>query len=202
MAVMTIREFFPAAADEVAKLVEATDPAALATQTPCSDFDLRALINHFVGTTRALATVGRRNPMDAADPYGSRQDPSTGAWQQELTANLRDLAVVWSDPRAWTGAVDMGGGPSPAIMIGEMAMAEILLHGWDLAQATGQQLSVPAALARELRRSIEQTADLGRAMGAYGPQVPVTAGASEFDRALAASGRDPHWRPVPVTSGA
>ena len=82
----------------------------------------------------------------------------------------------------------------PAPMIGEMALAEMLLHAWDLAAATGQSLVVPDKIGRELRRSIEETAELGRSMGAYGVEVAVRAQASEFERALAASGRDPRWR--------
>jgi hypothetical protein len=78
-------------------------------------------------------------------------------------------------------------------MIGEMAMAEVLLHGWDLARATGQPLSVPDEVGRELRRSIEETAGLGRSMGAYGEEVRVGDERPEFERALGASGRDPGW---------
>jgi uncharacterized protein (TIGR03086 family) len=89
----------------------------------------------------------------------------------------------------------MGGQAMPAPMIGEMALAEMLLHGWDLARATGQQLVLSDEIGRELRRSIEETAELGRAMGAYGDEVGVPAQATEFERALAASGRDPRWRP-------
>lgn len=199
---MNIAEYFPVAADEVTRVVNAADPSRGAAPTPCTEFDLRALVNHFVGTTAALAKVARRQALDPQDPYGSRRDPSKGDWQRELASNIGDLAAAWSTPQAWDGTVDMGGGESPATMIGEMALAEILLHGWDLARATGQQLTVPDVVATELLRSIEETAELGRQMGAYGPQVEVAENAGAFDRALAAAGRDPAWRASMSTSGA
>jgi len=190
---MSIREFFAAAADEVVTVVKGVDPDDLARPTPCTDFDLRQLVNHFIGTTGALGRVGRREALDPDDPYGSRRDPSQGDWQHELTTNLEAVARVWAQPEAWEGTVEMGGPAMPAPMIGEMAMAEVLLHGWDLARATGQPLSVPDEVGRELRRSIEETAELGRSMGAYGEEVRVGDERPEFERALGASGRDPGW---------
>ena len=190
---MTIQEFFPEAAQEVVGVVKRARSDDLSVPTPCTDFDLKTLVNHFVGTTAALTRVGLRTPLDADDPYGSGQDPSKGDWPTQLSSNVEGLARAWSDPQAWEGAVDMGGMEMPATMVGEMAMAEILLHGWDLARATGQQLTIPDDAALELRRSIEETAELGRKMGAYGDEVRVAHDATEFDRALGASGRDPSW---------
>jgi uncharacterized protein (TIGR03086 family) len=191
---MSIRTYLATAAEDVARVVEGADRADLAGPTPCTDFDLRALVNHYVGTTQALARVGQRTPLDPDDPYGSKHDVSRGDWQHQLGTSLRALAEAWSSPAAWEGTVDMGGQAMPAPMIGEMALAEMLLHGWDLASATGQSLVVPDEIGRELRRSIEETAELGRSMGAYGDEVTTGADASEFERALAASGRDPGWR--------
>jgi len=192
---MSIRELIPTAAAEVIDVVEGADPTDLTRPTPCTDFDLRRLVNHFSGTAAALARVGAGLPLDPDDPYGSKQDPSRGDWQQELVGRLAALGRSWESEQAWEGTVDMGGSAMPAPMIGEMALAEMLLHGWDLARATGQQLVVSDEIGRELRRSIEETAELGRAMGAYGDEVSVPAQSTEFERALAASGRDPQWQP-------
>lgn len=190
---MTIRDLFPAAADQVVGIVKRADSGDLTKPTPCTDFDLKTLVNHFIGTTGALVMVARRVPMDPDDPYGSQKDSTQGDWQATLASNIDDLSRSWADPQAWEGSVDMGGGNMPATMIGEMALAETLLHGWDLARATGQQLTVSDNLGSELRRSIEETAELGRTVGAYGEAVDVGEAASEFERALAASGRDPRW---------
>lgn len=190
---MAIRDFFPTAAAEVVSVIRAAGTHALDAPTPCTAFDLKALVNHFIGTSAALTRVGLRVPLDAEDPYGSRLDPSAGDWPRELAAHVETLARAWSEAQSWEGTVDMGGGQMPATMIGEMALAETLLHGWDLARTTGQQLTVADDVAAELRRSVEETAALGRSMGAYGREVSVPEDASDLDRALGASGRDPYW---------
>ncbi|MET1008177.1 MAG: TIGR03086 family metal-binding protein [Propionibacteriaceae bacterium] len=192
---MSIRDFFPGAAHEVTGVVRRIDTEDLTRPTPCTDFALRELINHFIGTTAALARVGRREALDSEDPYGASQNPSAGDWQTQLATNLDQLASVWAESQAWEGTVDMGGGDMPATMIGEMALAEILLHGWDLARASDQRLTVSDEVGKELLRSIEETGELGRQMGAYGPEVAVDEKAGAFERALAASGRDPGWSP-------
>lgn len=190
---MTIHELFPGAAEEVVRVVRGARAHDLSAPTPCADFDLRALVNHLIGTTSALTQVALRLPLDVDDPYGTRRDPSRGDWPTELETNVEALAGAWSDPASWVGAVDMGGSEMPATMIGEMALAEIVLHGWDVARATGQQLTIPEDVTRQLLRSIEETADLGRKMGAYGDEVSVAAESGDFARTLGASGRNPEW---------
>ena len=80
-------------------------------------------------------------------------------------------------------------------MIGKMALIEVMLHGSDLARARGQPVPVSDELGRQLRAAIDETVELGRQMGAYGAEVQVAPDAPDFDRALGAAGRDPHWRP-------
>ena len=193
---MIIRRYFPTAAADVAAIARGAAATPLTAPTPCAEFDLRTLINHFIGTTDALARVGRRHALNPDDPYGARNDATAGDWPAALASNLSELAAVWSAEPTWNGAVDMGGNELPAVLIGEMSMAEVLLHGWDLAAATGQRLSVPDDAASELLRHITDTAEWGRSMGAYGPVVVDAAAArGPFGRALATAGRAPRWTP-------
>jgi hypothetical protein len=64
-----------------------------------------------------------------------------------------------------------------------------------VARATGQRLEVPAALGAEVLRCLLPTLEQGREFEVYGPEVSVPEAASDFDRALGLSGRDPQWRP-------
>jgi uncharacterized protein (TIGR03086 family) len=88
----------------------------------------------------------------------------------------------------------MGGSTElPAASVGEMALVEMLAHGWDLARATGQAPRWPDDVVARTYQAIAGMAELGRQMGVFGPEVSVPADASEFDRMLALSGRDPGW---------
>jgi uncharacterized protein (TIGR03086 family) len=74
-------------------------------------------------------------------------------------------------------------------------LVELLTHGWDLARATGQPWSPPAAAAEEslIFAPGMLTADYQGDGKAFGPRVPVPGAAPPLDRLLGLSGRDPGW---------
>lgn len=192
---MTVRELIPVAARRVAAVARNAASADLGNPTPCTDFDLRRLVRHFTGTTTGLARAGRREPLDPHDPWGSQMELADDDWSARLAGTIDAVGDAWCTPEAWEGLVNLGGSTMPAGSCGDMAFAEILLHGWDLAAATGQQLVLDAGVDTELRRVITETAELGRQMHAYGKEVPVPDRADDFDHALGLAGRDPDWRP-------
>ena len=161
--------------------------------TPCPGLDLRALVDHFVGTSGAMARVGLGQPLDAADPWGGGAGAADGDWSRRLRANLDAIGQGWSRPEAWAGEVEVGGSAMPRSMVGEMALVEVTMHGWDVARALGRTLELDGDVAEAVHRAAASTAALGRRMGAYGPEVPVPAGAPALDRALGQAGRDPGW---------
>lgn len=181
------------AVDPVVAVVEAVKPDRLELPTPCSDYDVRDLINHFAGTTAWLERMGRRLPPDPDDPFGANNDVTTGDWQALLAARIRAVAAAWDEPSSWEGSIDDV--QMPATMIGGMALTELLMHGWDLATATDQRVDYGEDTAREVHRFVAETAEMGRQMGAYGAEVPVSRHATAFERALGLAGRDPNWTP-------
>jgi uncharacterized protein (TIGR03086 family) len=83
----------------------------------------------------------------------------------------------------------------PAAAMGVIALNEVLVHGWDLAVATGQRYEVdPAAAQRCLQFARELAAGAPEVRnGMFGPEVPVPEDADSFDRLLGQTGRDPGW---------
>jgi uncharacterized protein (TIGR03086 family) len=77
--------------------------------------------------------------------------------------------------------------------VGGLVLGELVVHGWDLARATGQSVSWPEEVVTRAYAAAQQTAEQGRAMSVYGPAVPVPAQASTMDRLLGLTGRDPQW---------
>ena len=177
----------------VAAAVRASAGADLASPTPCGDWDLQTLVRHFVGTSGAFVRAGRDKALDPDDPWGSNAVLDESDWAGQLADRVEAASRAWSRPEAWTGSVD--GAQMPAQAIGEMGLIELLLHGWDVARAGHQDLTVSAELGAELLRCLEPTLEQGRQFEVYGPPVSVPPDAAPFDRALGLAGRDPAWRP-------
>jgi len=184
-------ELMPRAAAATATVVRGVTPDTLSAPTPCTDFDVRALLNHLLFYGPTLAGAGRKElvPLPAADV-----NLASGDWAGTLLAVLDDVASAWSTQAAWDGATRMvGPNEMPAPVIGGMLVGELALHGWDLARATGQTIVLDDALLTYLHEQLSGTAEQGRQMGAYGPEIAVPASASTLDKVLGLTGRDPAW---------
>ena len=70
-----------------------------------------------------------------------------------------------------------------------------MLHGWDIARATGQDYHCDEQLAQAVLTTVQAQADMFRQYQGFAAVVPVPDDASAFDRALGLSGRDPQWKP-------
>jgi uncharacterized protein (TIGR03086 family) len=79
----------------------------------------------------------------------------------------------------------------PAVQIASMVIKETAVHGWDVAAATGQQFRISDDAARFVLGVVEEHGALYRQYDGFADPVPVPDDAPVFDRALAASGRDP-----------
>jgi uncharacterized protein (TIGR03086 family) len=191
--VNTTSRMMSEAAATVARAVRASAGADLAGPTPCGDWDLRTLVQHFVGTSGAFVRAGRDKALDPADPWGSDAVLEESDWAGQLADQVEAAGQAWSRSEAWTGAVEGAQMPAPAV--GELGLIELMLHGWDVARAGDQVLTVSAELGAELLRCLEPTLEQGRQFEVYGSPVSVPQDAAAFERALGLAGRDPNWRP-------
>jgi uncharacterized protein (TIGR03086 family) len=183
----------PQAGAVVTAAVRAGGGADLAGPTPCADYDLRTLLRHFVGTSGAFVRAGQTKALDPDDPWGSNAKLDEQDWVGQLAGQVEAMGEAWSRPAAWTGTVEGAQLPAPAV--GELGLIEVLLHGWDVARATGQPLTVSDELGEELLRCLEPTLEQGRQFEVYGPEIRVPSDAPALTRALGLSGRDPDWKP-------
>jgi uncharacterized protein (TIGR03086 family) len=74
-----------------------------------------------------------------------------------------------------------------------MIVGELVVHGWDLAKATGQELAVAPEVAEVAHAGVVDFAEQAREYHIFGDPVPVPAGAPLLTRTLALTGRDPEW---------
>jgi uncharacterized protein (TIGR03086 family) len=114
---------------------------------------------------------------------------------QDYQAQIGRAVRAWSDPRAWAGDRSVLGSGTPAADVAAMLIMEMVLHGWDVAKATGQNYRCDDALAEAVLTTVRAQAELFGQYQGFADAVPVSEGATTFDRALSLSGRDPRWTP-------
>ncbi|WP_139979320.1 TIGR03086 family metal-binding protein [Nocardioides litoris] len=189
---------------ELARLVRATRDDQLDGPTPCPSYRVSDLCDHVRGLVVAFTHAATREPLPGG-PAGPVADGTSlpPDWREEVVASLDRLAAAWTDPAAHDGVTWAGPVELPGPVAAQVALDEVVVHGWDLAVATGQAYDAdPAAVATCLDfvtsfappegGPADQPADEG---GLFGPPVEVPAGASDLDRLVAAAGRRPDWTP-------
>lgn len=76
-----------------------------------------------------------------------------------------------------------------------MITKEMAVHGWDVAKATGQEIRVPDATGTLILGVVEEYAEIYRQYEGFADPVELSGPSTDFERALALSGRDPRWMP-------
>jgi uncharacterized protein (TIGR03086 family) len=186
------------AAQAMSAAVQGVDPARLDDPTPCPDYSVAALLDHIDLLTTAFADAARKEIVDtsgAGAPPGVAEhlDPS---WQTKIPRNLEILAEAWRDPDAWTGMTAAGSIEMPGEVAGVVATEELVVHAWDLARATGQDLATDRAAleaAMQMLGQFQQPGTVAEPGAAFGTVVDTTDDAPLLDRVVAFSGRDPTW---------
>ncbi|MET9968205.1 TIGR03086 family metal-binding protein [Streptomyces sp. NPDC006356] len=180
----------------IARLADGVADDQLSGPTPCPELAVRNLLGHLLGLTVAFRDAARKEFGVTTDTSPDSAVPDIGpGWREELSKVLDELAEAWRDPGAWSGMTRAGGVDLPGEVAAAVAVDELVIHGWDLARATGQEyVPDPAALQASHDFLLASVDDPSRGQ-IFGPVVPVPADAPLLDRAIGLSGRDPGWRP-------
>ena len=109
-----------------------------AAPTPCTELDVRGVLNHLVrGNLLFVAVIrGEPRPDPAADHLGD--DPL--AAYQRAAGRLRE---AFSAPDVLDSVYKAPFGTGPGAVLAHVRAVEVLVHGWDLARATGQPWRIP-----------------------------------------------------------
>jgi len=173
--------------------VRAVAPDQWSAPTPCTDWDVRALVNHVVGEDRWTAPMfGGATIAEVGDRFDGDllgDDPAGSA----VTAADEAAAAV-----AESGAIDrivhLSFGDTPAEEYVRQLLADHLVHGWDLAAATGGATRLDPDVVAAVAEWFADREDLYREGGAIGARFDTDSDDPQ-DRLIAAFGRDPAWRP-------
>jgi uncharacterized protein (TIGR03086 family) len=185
-----------AAAAEATRVVAgAANTKTLEQTTPCTDWDLRTLLNHMILWT-SYSAERRAHGESVAEELMSKDFTAEPGYAQAYQAQIAKAVDAWSEPEAWAGDRNVMGSATPAADIAAMLIAEMVLHGWDIAQATGQDYRCDEGVAQAVLETVRAQGELFRQYQGFAAIVSVPEDATAFDRALALSGRDPGWKPV------
>jgi uncharacterized protein (TIGR03086 family) len=180
------------ASAEAARIARAVTEAQLSDRTPATEWDVRTLANHLVLWTSYNFELRARGES-VPDDWQQRDFTSEPGWADAYAAQLDRALAAWSDPAVWEGEVKMGDSSMPAAAVAGMILLELVLHGWELAVATGQQYRLPGSAEAATADLVDEYAEMYREYQGFAEALPVPADAGALDRALALSGRDPHW---------
>lgn len=139
-----LRDDLRATTDWVATLVAGTSPDQLAAPTPCTEWTVRDLLSHLVAVLDRVRVIGA-----GAHPFSvpSQLPDEPSDWAGEFRARARLVWPVWDDAALQrTVTVPPGQAVPGAVALGHYVV-EYLVHGWDLATATGQPAEAPADVA-------------------------------------------------------
>jgi uncharacterized protein (TIGR03086 family) len=178
---------------DLAPVMSGITQQQLINPTPCTELDVAQLRDHVLGWldtfAAGFADPGGQAPRDGLAGYQASADPEA---EVRAAAATLDAAI-----RAGAAArpLRLGEQAMPGDMALSMILWEYQVHGWDLARATGQPWSPPAAAAEESLAFAPNmlTPDYQGEGKAFAPRVPVAADAPPLDRLLGLSGRDPGW---------
>ncbi|MEV2240615.1 TIGR03086 family metal-binding protein [Micromonospora sp. NPDC049891] len=167
----------------------------LSAPTPCESWTVGDLLDHLMGLTLAFRTAAEKGPDPAPDGPG---DPSVDQldpqWRSRLPVRLDELVAAWREPAAWTGETAVGGVVLPAELMGVVALNELVVHGWDLARATGQPYDIDDQTLDTVHRLVSQQASSDGTPGLFGPSITQPDDAPLLDRVLGLTGRSRGWR--------
>jgi uncharacterized protein (TIGR03086 family) len=184
------------AADAAARTVANVDASQFGRPTPCADWDVRALLNHLILWT-SYSLAARAQGESVGQDLMDRDFAADPGFAADYRAQLDRALTAWADPAAWERSLDVMGSRTPAADVAALNIAEMVLHGWDLAAATGQAYTVSEPAAAAAMGAVEANADLFREYKGFAEPVEVPPTAPVLDRLLALSGRDPAWTPAP-----
>lgn len=187
---MTVRlaKVHSEALDETRRRVSATAGDQLGLSTPCEDWTVGELLNHIVAGNlwaaelaagKTIAEVGDRLDGDVlGDDFLSAYDQSA-----------KVASDVFAAPGAMEAMCAVSYGPVPGSVYCGHRVLDVVIHGWDLAIATGQDGAIPASLVNACQEILEPQLEALQASGAFGEAVRVGADADPQTRLLALLGR-------------
>lgn len=176
------------ASDWFSRQVDQIKPDQWHVPTPCSDWDVRNLVNHV--TSEALWTpplMGGSTIEDVGDRFDGDVVGAApvARWHEAAVAAQHAIDT----PGALDGIVHLSFGDAPATEYVMQLFADHLIHGWDLARAIDADARMDPDLVTACAKWFDTVEPLYREAGAIGPRMEVAADADAQTLLLSRFGR-------------
>ena len=164
----------------------------LTSSSPCTQYTVGDLIDHVDQVSQGATALARRTvlPDAGAAPDAAHLDPR---WRDSVARHVRELGEAWDDPAAWQGS-GSGSVPGPDLSNetwGKITLTELVVHGWDIASATGQPFGLPEHTLQACLDHVAEFVPNAPVPALWGPPVDVAPGAALLNRIVAITGRAP-----------
>lgn len=178
--------------EQLSQVVDATEVLVAgvredqwAAATPCTEWNVRDLVNHMVaGNRRFTSILGGEAPLFAGDDLLG--DDPVAAYRKAADA----LLAAFGRPGVLEKTFSVPIGTVPGIVAVHLRAVEMLAHGWDLARATGQATRYPDdVVEQQLVFTRDNLGDIPAGRSPFGTAQPVADDAPAIDRLAAALGR-------------
>lgn len=164
--------------------------------SPCERWRALDVLGHVGQTTEMGARIlqGGEIRFDPADPPGAAVGDDPVAWWRRLAHAAR---VALDGVEDLDRVVESPAGPRTVRDGLSFPAVDLFVHGWDLAAATGESVTIPDEAIAFIRAMFEHVPDgVARQPGVFAPRLDAPADASPTDALIAFTGRDPSWATV------
>ena len=152
----------------------------LARPSPCAEYTVGEVGEHVVRSMVLLASVA-----------GAVVDmPATGLLDERVGVTGEAALAAWRR-RGLGGSVAVGRSTLAASVAVQIIPLELLVHGWDMARATGSEIEVPAEVASHVLGYARSLVTPDRRGRSFAAEVPAGPSATALERLIAFTGRQP-----------
>lgn len=142
---------------ELIETVEAIEPSVLDGSTPCPEFAVSDLLDHVVMVMRRVAVIGNGGHFSEIE-----QDKLGSGWAEAFRSAAHDVMQAWTDPAKLEQVYEVPWGQIPGGPMMYTYTAELSVHGWDIATATGQSFSMDDDVLKGAMMAIQMVPAEGR----------------------------------------
>lgn len=165
----------------LSKLVAGLDDADLDAPTPCDEFDVRGVLQHMIGGATMFAAAFRGSPPGP---------PPAGDEREAFPTAMAELGAAITAPAALERTIDAPFGQVPGDTFARFVALDGLVHGYDIATATGQEYDPPANVVAAVDAFARQAISDGMRDGdTFKAAVEPPAGSAPVVRVAAFTGR-------------